>query len=281
MQYEWGNIYQADSDDAVRQLVEAGVQIDLILTDPPYNINKDFGNDSDMLSLDDFLAISEQRIKRLRDVLSKNGSLIWFGIHDYIGFLQVIMYQSGLFYRRMNIWRYENGFSRSKKAPATTYEPFLWFSKSNKIWTYNADDVRVPYKSTKRLQNPVFYKDKNGNKKEWKPNPLGALRSDIWEYPALAGKAFEKERTEHPTQKPESLMLEILKAYMPKNAEGLYEGTLLDPFMGSGTTAVVAERLNQQGHKIKWIGFELEQKWVDVGMDRVNKVRESGSDLLF
>ena len=62
------------------------------------------------------------------------------------------MYDIGLHYRRMNIWRYNNGFSRSKRSPATQYEPFLWFSKSSKTWTYNADDVRVPYKSAKRLK---------------------------------------------------------------------------------------------------------------------------------
>lgn len=63
------------------------------------------------------------------------------------------MYNAGLFYRRMNIWYYENGFSRTSRAPLTQYEPFLWFSKSKNKWTYNVDDVRVPYKSTERLRN--------------------------------------------------------------------------------------------------------------------------------
>lgn len=269
---EYNKIYQGDSDILLQELVSKNYKFDLILTDPPYNLNKDFGNKTDSLSLEEFLTINKKRIHLCHQLLDKNGSLIWFGIHKFIGFLQVMMYEEDLYYRGMNIWNYENGFSRSKKIPATQYEPFLWFSNNDKKWTYNADDVRVPYKSEERLKTPVFYKDSKGNRKEWRPNPNGALRGDIWKFPTLAGKNFEHERTEHPTQKPESLITELIKAFCPKNAEGKYEGTLLDPFHGSGTLAVCCEKLNKQGHNIKWIGIELEQKWVDVGNDRLNKL---------
>ena len=271
--FEWNKIYCVDSDKEMYKLVDEGVKFDLILTDPPYNIHKDFGNNSDCLSFDDFLSINKKRIDTISRLLSNDGSLIWFGIHDYIGFMQVMMYETGLHYRRLNIWHYLNGFSRRKKSPATTYEPFLWFSKNDKSWVYNADDVRIPYKSKDRLKNPVYYKDSKGNKKAWVPNPNGALRGDIWDYPTLSGKSYEKERTEHHNQKPEALIEEIIKAYMPKNKDGFYEGTLFDPFIGSGTTAVAAEKLNKQGHKIKWIGFEIEQKWTDVSNNRINKLR--------
>ena len=269
---EWNKVYCSNSDLELPKLVSDGIKFDLILTDPPYNLHKDFGNSSDSLPIDDFLRINKKRIDCTAKLLEKNGSLIWFGIHNYIGFMQVMMYDAGLYYRRMNIWHYLNGFSRTKRMPTATYEPFLWFSKSNKTWTYNADDVRVPYKSTKRLKNPVYYKDKNGKKKVWKPNPNGALRGDIWEVPTLAGKAFEKERTSHPSQKPKELIKEIIKAYMPKNRDGKYEGTLFDPFMGSGTTAVAAEELNREGNNIKWIGFEIEQKWIDIANHRLEEV---------
>lgn len=271
--FEYNKNYLGNSDVILDEMVKVGMNFDLILTDPPYNLNKDFGNNSDSLSKEDFLAVNKERINHCKDLLSKHGSLIWFGIHKYIGFMQVMMYDAGLFYRAMNIWHYENGFSRSKKVPATQYEPFLWFSKSNTKWNYNADDVRVPYKSTERLKNPVYYKDKNGNKKVWKPNPNGALRGDIWSYPTLAGRAFKKERTSHPTQKPEALITEIIKAFCPKNKEGFYDGTILDPFHGSGTLGVCCEKLNLEGHKIKWIGIELEEKWVNVSNERINTIK--------
>ncbi|MBS5857170.1 MAG: DNA-methyltransferase [Clostridia bacterium] len=269
---EYNKVINGNSDDILEQFIEEGIKFDLICTDPPYNLNKDFGNNSDKLEMDEFLKITEERIEKCKKLLKPNGSIIWFGIHHYIGFIQTIMYKAGLFYRRMNIWHYENGFSRTSKAPLTQYEPFLWFSKSKAKWTYNVDDVRVPYKSTDRLKNPVYYKGKNGEKKIWQPNPNGAMRGDIWDFPTLAGKAFEKEKTPHPTQKPEALITEIIKAFCPKNSEGKYVGTILDPFHGSGTLGVCCEKLNREGHEIKWIGIELEEKWCKIANDRLKNI---------
>lgn len=79
----------------------------------------------------------------------------------------------------MNVWYYENGFSRVKTSPLTQYEPFLWYSKSDKKWTYNVDDVRTPYKSSERLKNPVYYKNAKGERVKWEPHPLGAMRGDV------------------------------------------------------------------------------------------------------
>ena len=127
---EYNKVINGNSDDILEQFIEEGIKFDLICTDPPYNLNKDFGNNSDKLEMDEFLKITEERIEKCKKLLKPNGSIIWFGIHHYIGFIQTIMYKAGLFYRRMNIWHYENGFSRTSKAPLTQYEPFLWFSKS-------------------------------------------------------------------------------------------------------------------------------------------------------
>ena len=115
-----------DSDVLLKNMVDEGIKVDLILTDPPYNLNKDFGNDSDRLSLDDFIKVSRNRLTLCRDLLKPDGSIIWFGIHKNIGFIQTIMYNIGLNYRRMNIWYYENGFSRVTNSPLAQYEPFLW-----------------------------------------------------------------------------------------------------------------------------------------------------------
>lgn len=269
----YGELHVGNSDTLLPKMVAEQRKFDLILTDPPYNLRKDFGNDSDSLSQDDFLRVSRSRLSHCSDLLSEQGSILWFGIHHYIGFLQVMMYDLGLSYRRMNIWRYRNGFSRSKRVPRGEYEPFLWFSKSSKKWTYNTDDVRVPYSSEDRLKTPVWYRNSKGERVQWTPDPRGAMRGDVWEFPTLAGKRFANERTDHPTQKPEALFIELIKAHCPKNADGQYEGTILDPFLGSGTTAVACERLNQQGHKINWVGIELEQRWADVAKTRLENVR--------
>ena len=269
MNKKLSGVIHGDSDQILEQLVQDGEKFDLILTDPPYNLRKDFGNKSDSLSMDEFLAKSRRRIELCRDLLTPEGSLIWFGIHNYIGHLQVIMYDAGLFYRRLNIWHYQNGFSRSTKVPAGEYEPFLWFSRSSKKWTYNVDDVRVPYRSSERIKSGVWYKNSKGERVRWTPNPKGAMRGDVWNYPVLAGKRFAKERTSHPTQKPEALFVELIKAFCPKAEDNQLSGRILDPFLGSGTTGVAAERLNLEGARINWTGIELEEKWCGIATKRL------------
>lgn len=263
-----GRLICGDSDAIMSRYAKDGCRFDLVLTDPPYNLRKDFGNRSDCLSVDEFIAVTRRRVAMIRDILTDTGSVIWFGIHDYICYVQMAMYEAGLHYRRMNIWHYENGFSRSRKEPAAHYEPFLWFSKSPKIWVYNVDAVRIPYKSTDRLKSAIHYKTDNGARKEWKPNPLGAMRGDVWDFPTLSGRRFASERTEHPTQKPESLIMELIKAFCPMSGNVL-KGNILDPFHGSGTLGVCCEKLNKQGHSISWTGIELEKRWCDVARKRL------------
>lgn len=265
-------VIHANCDDIIDELLENGIKFDLILTDPPYNVGKDFGNKSDKLPLEDYLSIMKKRIFKMKDLLTENGSIIWFGIHNYICYIQVYMYEAGLSYRRLNIWHYENGFSRSKKEPATHFEPFLWFSKNSKQWTYNADLVRVPYKSTERLKSPIKYKDSKGILKTWLPSDKGALRGDVWDFPTLAGPVFKKERTSHPSQKPESLITELIKAHCPY-IDNKFNGKILDPFHGSGTLGVCCERLNNQGHNIEWTGIELEENWCATAINRLNQLQ--------
>ena len=79
---DFDGVICGDMDEWVDKLIDAGIKYDLILTDPPYNINKDFGNDSDKLSVQDFVAVSSNRIKKLKQLLTTTGSILWFGSHD-------------------------------------------------------------------------------------------------------------------------------------------------------------------------------------------------------
>ena len=133
------------------------------------------------------------------------------------------------------------------------------------------DEVRVPYKSTARLKNTITYTASDGTKKIWKPNPKGSMRGDVWDFPTLAGKRFENEKTEHPTQKPEALITELIKAFCPME-NGIFHGNILDPFHGSGTLGVCCEKLNLRGNEINWTGIELEEKWCKIAEDRLKGV---------
>lgn len=267
-----------DNLPKLNALLDSGRKVDLIITDPPYNVGKDFGNNTDNQDDAVFLGGIYDRLSVASDLLTPNGSLICFASHLYVAKIQILL-EKKLHYRRMMIWHYRNGMSRQNKEPVTEYEPFLWMSKSSNEWTYNTDDVRVPYKS-ERVKSPVYKKAKNGANKAWLPNPNGAKRGDIWEYPCLAGKLYASERTEHPTQKPLSLITDLLKAFVPK-VDGRYSGTVLDPYLGSGTTAVACDSLNREGHDIQFIGMELEENWVNITEERLNALdKKYANDIL-
>lgn len=90
-------IINGDSDFILDELIKKGVRYDLILTDPPYNINKDFGNTSDCLTIDEFRKITQLRVQKLKKLLTPTGSIIWFGIHNYICYVQIAMYDAAVF----------------------------------------------------------------------------------------------------------------------------------------------------------------------------------------
>lgn len=259
-------IHQGDNLDVLKQLRDAGVKFDLVCTDPPYNVGKDFGNDTDRRELSHYLDEIGQRIEMLKEVTTPNANVIWFASHLYVHHMHAMFERAGFVYQRMLIWHYRNGMSRQVNSPVTEYEPFLWFTRG-KEYVYNADDVRVPYRS-ERVKTPVYKTNKNGEKVAWTPDPRGAKRGDVWEYPTLAGKLYADERTDHPSQKPETLMTDILKAFTPKR-DGVYCGRVLDPYAGSGTTLVSCERLNRSSAKIEWCGVELEARWVALAKNRL------------
>lgn len=115
-----------------------------------------------------------------------------------------------------------------------------------KNYTFNLDDIKVPalnyrpdrYKS--QLKNPT----------------------DVWRISMVSGN-FE-ERTEHPAQYPEKLIERIILAGTNEN------DIVLDPFMGSGTTAVVAKKLNRQ-----YLGYETMQEYCEMAQTRLNKVGDN------
>ncbi len=228
--------------------------IDLIIADPPYNLGKDFGNDSDKWEeVQDWVSWSKKWIKECKRVLKPNGSLFVYGIHKYICYLQCYLYEIGMNYGRMFVWNYENNWSQYSKSPASHYEPLLWFTKT-KEYTY--EQIREPYKSQERLKHKIT---KNG--KVWKPNPNGKHGGDVWRFPVLAGKRFEKERADHPTQKPLSITNRIVNHFSKKG------DLILVPFAGSGTECVSAKINNRN-----FIGFEINPKYILTAKRRLKEI---------
>jgi site-specific DNA-methyltransferase (adenine-specific) len=134
------------------------------------------------------------------------------------------------------------------------YEPLLWFSKTSE---FTFHEIREPYKSQQRIKNKIT---KNG--KEWTPNPEGRLAGDIWEFPTLSGKRFEKEKVDHPTQKPMALCDRIISHF--SNANDL----IYIPFAGSGSECVSSIK-NQR----RFLATEINSKYIEIANLRLSELK--------
>lgn len=251
---EINKIYYGDCIQLMNQIDDESV--DLIIADPPYNLNKDFGNKSDKWQeVGDWVTWSKNWIDVAVKKLKPTGSIFIYGIHHYLCYLQVYLYEKELKYRRQIIWYYENGFSGYVNTPAANYEPILWFTKSD---DYTYHQIREPYKSQERLKNKIT---KNG--KLWIPNPNGKHGGDVWNIPVLSGKRFAEEKVNHPTQKPLAICDKIIQHFSN-------EGDLvLIPFCGSGSECVSAVK-----NKRNFVSFEINKEYITVANNRLQEIKK-------
>lgn len=198
----------------------------LVIADPPYNLGPRFGVEAEWERSDSWLPWCGAWLTECQRVLADDGNLLVYGIHHYLCYLQVKLYDLGMHYRRQIIWNYENGFTSYRRSLATHYEPILWFSKSE---SYFLKELREPYKSTERLKHTIT---KDG--KVWTPHPEGRIAGDVWRFPTLAGRRFRDEKVDHPTQKPLALTDRIVQHFSEPGR------LIVVPFAGSGTECVSA-----------------------------------------
>lgn len=252
-----GNILLADCIQGMKEM--AAGEFNLIIADPPYNLDKDFGPWKETEKKAEWQDWTREWLKEADRVLSHRGNIFVYGIHHHMCWVQCMMYELGLSYRRQIIWNYENGFAGyGKRSLNATYEPLLWFSKSD---DYIYHPIREPYKSQERLKHKII---KNG--KVWVPHPDGRMAGDIWPFPTLAGRRFRDEKVAHPTQKPLSISRRIVKHF---SDEG---DAVLVPFAGSGSECVAAVLEGRS-----FIGFELNGDYVDIAERRLKEARRAVS----
>jgi len=254
-----GSIIHGDCIEGMQRL-EAGAY-NLIVADPPYNLNKDFGQWNEKDRKAEWHEWTRACLTEAKRLLSDEGNIFVYGIHHHMCWVQCMMYELELVYRRQIIWNYENGFAGyGKRSLNATYEPLLWFSKTDR---YIYTPIREPYKSTERLKHKII---KNG--KVWEPNPEGRMAGDIWQFPTLAGRRFQDEKVDHPTQKPLSISKRLVRHFSNPG------DTVVIPFVGSGSECVAATLEGRE-----FIGFELNPDYVALARNRVREAKtEAASD---
>jgi site-specific DNA-methyltransferase (adenine-specific) len=164
------------------------------------------------------------------------------------------------------VWHYKNKANLGSDW-GRSHESILHFRK-NKEFTFNIDDVRIPYgeHTLKYPEHPQaetsqYGKGTKSTDKLWSPHPKGAKPRDVIEIPTTCNGMHEK--TPHPTQKPEELLRKlVLAASRP-------DDLVIDPFLGSGTTAVVSEQL-----KRPWLGCDISLEYCQWAAQRLELVED-------
>lgn len=230
--------------------------IDLVYADPPYNLSGKtlqwLGNKTggdwfkmnehwDNMPSDVYATFTDQWVTECSRVLKDNGSLYVSCTYHNIADVIAAMKKADMKINNVITWYKPNAMPNMTKRVFTHCTEYIVWAVNGSNWIYNYCEVKAI--------NPERQKD-------------GALKQmrDLWTIPLVQGSERlrgEDGRAAHPTQKPEEMLKRIIVASSNK------QDFVLDPFVGSGTTAVVAERFDR-----KWIGIELDKGYVELATNR-------------
>jgi site-specific DNA-methyltransferase (adenine-specific) len=213
--------------------------VDLLIVDPPYNLDKDFhGNEFKKRKEQSYAEYTDKWIEAVKGKLKDTASI--YVCCDWKSALVIGSKMNEHFALRNRItWQREKG--RGAKTNWKNSMEDIFFATVSDNYTFNLDAV----KQRRKVLAP--YKD-NGVPKDWEQTEEGKFRntcpSNFWDDIAIPYWSMA-ENTAHPTQKPEKLIAKLILASSKEN------DLVLDPFGGSGTTAVVAKKLGRN-----YIGIE-------------------------
>lgn len=252
-------IVNEDCIEGMRKLQDNSV--DIVICDPPYNIGKDFGNNSDKQKMDDYLIWCDAWIGECIRILKPAGTLYIYGFSEILAFIRVRININV----RWIVWHYTNKVTPSLNFWQRTHESILCCYKEKPV--FNKDDVREPYTETflknaaGKVRKATKGRFSNGEKETtYTAHANGALPRDVIKISALAGGAGKRERVDHPTQKPLELCTKLINA--SKNGE---DTVLVVPFAGSGSECVAAKKQN-----INFIGYEINEEYVTLCNNRLD-----------
>jgi site-specific DNA-methyltransferase (adenine-specific) len=223
--------------------------VDLLIIDPPYNLDKNFNGFKFSKTNDDaYLEYLKSWFPKILNTLKPNGSVYICGDWKSTFCLYQIMRDNTTIRNRI-IWQREKG--RGAKTNWKNSTEDIWFGTKNDEYYFDVEAV----KQKRKVIAP--YRE-NGKPKDWEETEEGNFRltypSNFWDDISIPYWSMP-ENTDHPTQKPEKLIAKLILASCPEN------GIVLDPFLGSGTTSVVAKKLGR-----KYVGIEINEEycyWVE------------------
>lgn len=226
-----------DAIEEMKKLPDGTIR--LIVTDPPYNLNKNYGNNQDKLEFDAYIDFSRQWLTEAKRVLTDDGTIYVFMGMRYISYIFNILEQElNMTFNSWITWFYTQGIGKTKGF-SPRHDDILMFTKSSKNFVFHLDNIRVPQK---------IYRSVN--------NMRGANPGNVWEFSHM--HYCNKNRKKHPTQKPEGLYERMILASSDPG------DVVLDPFVGSGTALRVCQQTDRSG-----IGFDMNPEYVAMTKERL------------
>lgn len=252
-----GKIYAGDALEIIPRLEHASAQV--IIADPPYFQVLDEDWDHKWTSQQAYLDFMAQWVQQCKMILRADGLLYIFGQlgkREHVWLHTCALLTKQMQFHDMLIWDRAVGYNERHDSFTAQYEMILVLRKSAAATPYfNKDAVRLPY-SEEKIQ--TYLRDKRYQDKQAREMHLrkGKYATNILRVPSLKGSS--KEKTGHPSQKPIALLNHLIRA---SSREG---DMVLDPFLGSGSTADAAQR----NHR-RWIGIEQNQAYVRMAKKRL------------
>jgi site-specific DNA-methyltransferase (adenine-specific) len=239
------HVYCGDGLEGLKAL--EGGSADLVFADPPYNRGKNFGNNRDRRR--DYFGWTERWVIEARRTLREGGSIYVCSGWEHSGRIQEILSRHFTVRNRIT-WRREKGRGARRNWKQNMED--IWFATKGDDYFFNLvkwkKTVIAPYREGGK---PKDWVEENGRKHRW-THP-----SNIWTDLCVPFWSM-RENTPHPTQKPEKLVARIIEASSHKG------DLVVDPFLGSGTTAVVARRLGR-----RYMGFEMNPDYIRLALKRL------------
>jgi site-specific DNA-methyltransferase (adenine-specific) len=229
--------------------------IDLMIIDPPYNLNKIFGNNKfSKISSESYEEWLDSWITKLKRCLKKTASLYVCGEWQSSKSLQTVLEKHFIVRSRIT-WEREKG--RGATSNWKNCSEDIWFCTVSNEYYFDVEAVKLKRKVI------APYRQASGEPKDWEETTDGNYRlthpSNLWTDISIPFWSMP-ENTDHPTQKPEKLIAKLILA-----SSRLYD-FVFDPFFGSGTTCVVAKKLRR-----KFSGIEQEAAYCQMAVKRLNR----------
>lgn len=250
-----GQLWRADAIDFLRS--HATGSLDVVFADPPYAIGKARW---DMFESEAaYVDWCDAWLAEVVRVLAPTGSAYVCGFSEILAEIKARSAKRFAACRWL-VWSYRNKANLGSDW-GRSHESILHLrnSPSTKL---HIDDIRIPYNEhTTRYpsRTQAASSQYGAHAGTWQPHPLGAKPRDVLEFPVLSNGTLEK--TVHPTQKPAALVATLLRACSQPGQ------LICDPFVGSGTTAVVAEQLGR-----RWRCADADAGYVGLARDRLMRL---------